>query len=316
MTELGTTIARSTPRFPNVIDLRDILCPTDFSESSRVALSRATELAPLFGAAMRVLHVLSDEPSHIARVHEPSPEGRPGRPLEVRKRAEAELRRFVGSVEHAGVTVEAQVRLGDPLTTILEASVEPRTDLLIMGTHERSGGADRALGSVAEKVIRRVHCPILTVGPDATPPPSRHVLCPTDFSASSKQALEWARVVAARTGASLEVLHVVERLEERRGRSSGEARGTRQGAEEALDVLLSGWSREADTPSDVTSTVVQGSAHGEIVSVAREHAVDLIVMGAHGHGFIDRMLFGSTAHRVVREAPCPVLSVRPPAGSA
>lgn len=74
----------------------------------------------------------------------------------------------------------------------------------------------------------------------------------------------------------------------------------------------------APLPSEqVEKTVVPGKPQREIVAVAESRDADLIVMGVHGHGAIDRLLFGSTTHHVVREAPCPVLSVRqPPATTA
>jgi nucleotide-binding universal stress UspA family protein len=62
----------------------------------------------------------------------------------------------------------------------------------------------------------------------------------------------------------------------------------------------------------VERTIVQGKASREVVRVAEEEGADLVVMGAYGHGVVDRLLFGSTTHHVVREAPCPVLSVRQP----
>jgi nucleotide-binding universal stress UspA family protein len=66
----------------------------------------------------------------------------------------------------------------------------------------------------------------------------------------------------------------------------------------------------------VERTVLRGKPAREIVRVAEEEGVDLVVMGVHGHGVIDRLLFGSTTHHVVREAPCPVLSVRRPPGAS
>jgi nucleotide-binding universal stress UspA family protein len=144
------------------------------------------------------------------------------------------------------------------------------------------------------------------------------IVCPTDFSEASKRALEWARALAARTGASVEVLHVVEVLPELPPLAvfgaTDEISRLREHAEKQLGALISALSESEEGPSwsDVNRTVVRGKAHREIVSVAGQHGVDLVVMGVHGHGVIDRMLFGSTTHHVVREAPCPVPSVRPP----
>jgi nucleotide-binding universal stress UspA family protein len=90
--------------------------------------------------------------------------------------------------------------------------------------------------------------------------------------------------------------------------------GAQDRAKDALnDVLAEIGARLGVTGrTPLERTVVRGKPSREIVRVAEEEGADLIVMGVHGHGVIDRMLFGSTTHHVVREAPCPVLSVRQP----
>jgi nucleotide-binding universal stress UspA family protein len=141
------------------------------------------------------------------------------------------------------------------------------------------------------------------------------VLVPTDFSEPSATALAYALALARTFGASLHVLHVVEEplaqgwngfglpaLPELRAQVLADAQ---QRLEEAVPPL------ERDRQATELVTCL-GDADGEIVSFAKARQVDLIVMGTHGRGGMAHLLLGSVAEKVVREAPCPVLTVRHP----
>lgn len=138
----------------------------------------------------------------------------------------------------------------------------------------------------------------------------RTLLLTTDFSETSKAAIPWARAMAAKFGARILLTHV---HEDRLPPFVVEYGQT--GFTEILDrqrkravELLAEFAREVG--DDVETLVVDGIAHAEIVRVATERRVDLIVMATHGRGFISHALMGSTTERVLRRAPCPVLSVR------
>jgi nucleotide-binding universal stress UspA family protein len=143
----------------------------------------------------------------------------------------------------------------------------------------------------------------------------RRILVPTDFSDSARQALEWAVSLAREFKAELLLLHVVENLTvgyasdlfpvpmaEVYEEISGYARG--ELAKLAEEVRAKGVS--------VTERLAQGTPSAEIIRLAKEEGIDLIVVGSHGRGLLDHALFGSTTERVVRKAPCPVLTCRPP----
>jgi nucleotide-binding universal stress UspA family protein len=144
----------------------------------------------------------------------------------------------------------------------------------------------------------------------------KRILVPTDFSAPSDAALECARSVATRFGASLHLLHVAE--DPYRAMYSAEVyvpeiEGLR---EEILDIAL-GRLKHRVTPQDVselhtTTAAVVGTPASSIVEYAEAQDIDLIVMGTHGRGGMSHLLMGSVAERVVRTAPCPVLIVRGP----
>jgi nucleotide-binding universal stress UspA family protein len=302
------------------------LCPCDFSEFSRRGLAQAIELAQWFGSTVEVLHAhalpmpaMASAPIAPAPAAMPAPVVTPA--TEGQEQALREqLRHLVEPAEKAGAAVVTALEWGDPVTTILERAGQDGVDLVVMGTHGRSGFERLFLGSVAEKVLRKAPCPVLTVRAEGDAPARpRRVLCPIDFSDSSKSALHWALVVAAKASAPLQVLHVVEILAvppPLAGFGAAEQQielGQKRAEELLADVLTEA---EETLPVEgrptLERTVIHGKPAREIVRVAEEDGADLVVMGVHGHGVIDRMLFGSTTHHVVREAPCPVLSVRQP----
>jgi nucleotide-binding universal stress UspA family protein len=142
----------------------------------------------------------------------------------------------------------------------------------------------------------------------------KRILVPTDFSPPSDAALEYARSVAGRYGASLHLLHVAE--DPYRAFYSAEVFVPE--IEGLRDEILTDTTRrlkERLRPSDVTelratSESIIGTPAGSIVEYAAGHDIDLIVMGTHGRGGMAHLLMGSVAERVVRTAPCPVLTVR------
>jgi nucleotide-binding universal stress UspA family protein len=140
------------------------------------------------------------------------------------------------------------------------------------------------------------------------------ILVPMDFSPPSDAALEYARSVAARYGASLHLLHVAE--DPYRAFYTAEVYVPEiEGLREEILTDTAQRLKERVRPSDVTefhATVesVIGSPAGSIVEYAAGRDIDLIVMGTHGRGGMAHLLMGSVAERVVRTAPCPVLTVR------
>ena len=143
----------------------------------------------------------------------------------------------------------------------------------------------------------------------------KRILVPTDFSEPSAIALKYARAFAEAFGASLDVLHVMEDpfiyapTSEGYVPPSGMLEEMERNTRERLNKVL-----PEDARKELRAEVVlkKGSPFVEIVRYARENNVDLIVMGTHGRGPIAHMLMGSVAEKVVRKAPCPVLTVRHP----
>jgi nucleotide-binding universal stress UspA family protein len=141
------------------------------------------------------------------------------------------------------------------------------------------------------------------------------ILVPTDFSEASQTALNYARAFAQEFGAAIRLMHVLEDPFLYAPTSEGYmvpphlAEEMEASARERLEAALSAEDR---TRFQVQCVLKHGSPFVEIVRYARENEIDLIVLGTHGRGPIAHMLLGSVAEKVVRKAPCPVLTVRKP----
>ncbi|HYT67778.1 MAG TPA: universal stress protein [Vicinamibacterales bacterium] len=143
-----------------MINLKTILVPSDFSECSDAALRYGLELARRFDATLHLLHVVQDP------LTQPwAAEGFSAPLFEVvdkwQKEAKERLARSIPAADAGRVTVAATI--GWPYAEILHYAVEHSVDLIVMGTHGRGGVTHMLLGSIAEKVIRRAPCPVLTV---------------------------------------------------------------------------------------------------------------------------------------------------------
>jgi universal stress protein A len=173
------------------------------------------------------------------------------------------------------------------------------------------------LGSTTEKMLRKAPCPLLTVPAHAAASVSlpvlfQRILCAVDFSPSSLRALSFAESLAEEADAHLNLIHVVEPrsvFEPVPMGASGGAVSDEEVRLEARRQLDSAVSRDARVYSHVSEVVISGKAYREILREAAERQSDLIVMGAHG-GALGGLAFGSTTNHVVRQATCPVLTLR------
>lgn len=302
-----------------MITIRRILCPLDFSRFSRHALEQAVAVAREFGAEIAALHVYTVAP--IAQV---VPAGAPmaiePTHLSAADRAElvTEVRQFAADVDAEGVRIDVSTVDGEPATAIAAQAAAWGADLIVMGTHGRSGLERAVLGSVAENVIRRAPCPVLTVPPRVITATQdltfSQILCAVDFSSASLRALEYAASLSAIGGPGIRVLHVVDLVAESRGihgepafDAAGFHAEMKVAARARLNTVISDAVR-ARCP--ITEIVTMGKPDAEILRIAEEEACDLIVLGVHGRSGFDRLIFGSTAQRVVRQAACPVLTIR------
>ncbi len=297
-----------------MIRIERVLCPIDFSEFSRRALHHAGALSHRYGALLTVLHVVPNRPVTDL----PLP------PLtdEERRQLTEQVRQFATELPPE---VALDIRVCEAPDVKQEVLAQARAlpaDLLVIGSHGRSGFERLLLGSVTEKVMRSAPCPTMVVPRRAEdviadePVRFRRILCPVDFSAASTRALHYARRMVDEGGAQIILLHVIEVPPELRANPHSEAfdvAKVRAAAE--ADCLHRLQQLVPDLPSRCTMNVLvrEGAAYREILKVAAERTADLIVMGVQGRGAMDLLAFGSNTARVSRAATSPVLIV--PRGS-
>jgi nucleotide-binding universal stress UspA family protein len=145
-----------------MIDLRRILVPTDFSKHSQNALRYAAALAEKFGARICLLHVVQDLAVFIPDMITVAPPILPA-PEQMTSAVRDAFDRLVKENQLEHLTVDREVREGNPFAEIVRFAREQSIDLIVMGTHGHTGLAHMLLGSVTEKVVRKAPCPVLTV---------------------------------------------------------------------------------------------------------------------------------------------------------
>jgi nucleotide-binding universal stress UspA family protein len=289
--------------------IKRVLCPIDFSESSLLAFDYAQSVAAHYKAPLLLQHVVDslrpyypyhafpDEYDEICR--------------KLRADAVQQLQEFAKAHNCGGVHTQCTVQDGDVTALILEVAAERAVDLIVMGTHGLRGIDHLTVGSVTEKVLRKARCPVLAVRKpvhdSVTQAGAPHlvevhrVVCCTDFSEPSEQALEHAVSLAAEYSAELTLLHVLEDVFNSSDIEDETARMLKR-----LEEQMSPWAYK----NVATKHVVRiGKAYQQIIQLALESQTDLLVMGVRGRNALDLEIFGSTTYRVVQLGPCPVLVV-------
>jgi nucleotide-binding universal stress UspA family protein len=307
-----------------MIEIRNILCPVDFSDFSKRAVDHAIAIARRYESKVTVLHVCPAVPAFAYAAGMPPVESIVLTDAD-RGRLRSELQAFADCDAKSGVPIDFVVLQGDALREILDEAASVKADLIAVGTHGRSGFERLFLGSVTEKLLRKADCPVLTVPPHnpntvpASPGLFTRILCPIDFSECSKAALQYAMSMAQENDAELVVLYVVANdLAPLPGQSPDDGVDHTISVadffirrEEQVRRLLQGSVPETvRTYCRVETMTTHGKPSTEILRLAHERHTDLIVIGVRGRNAAGLTVFGSTAQQVVRLATCPVLTIR------
>ena len=156
------------------MNVRRIMVPVDYSEHSKRALEYAAALAARFGATVDVVHVW-DRPTYVPEGLTVGPKGSAKSLGDlIRENAEREMQEFLGQVKAPeGVRIETRLISGDPAGAIVHSCTATNPDLVVVGTHGRTGVQHLLMGSVAEKVVRLSPVPVLSVPPADRQTPSR-----------------------------------------------------------------------------------------------------------------------------------------------
>jgi nucleotide-binding universal stress UspA family protein len=291
-----------------MIQIRNILCPVDFSEFSAKAFDYAYSLARRYEAKLYLQHAIRPLTEYSYHV---LPAWAEEFYADSKAESEEALRKLVTRQALNGLRAEFVVQVGLPSEAILEFSQQQPIDLIVMGTHGLQGVDRWMLGSVTEKVIRKAQCPVLAVRKplhdfvapqEASDPVQLHkILLATDFSDHGQRAFAYAISLAMEYNAELTLVHVLEDVPRHEEASTVTARLIRE--------------LEAPVPPDarnwctIKSTVRIGKPYQEIIQLALDEQTDLIVLGVRGRSGRDLALFGSTTYRVLQLGSAPVLAV-------
>lgn len=281
----------------------DILVPTDGSACARAAVEHAEDLARHCDASIHALCVADSRALETVTGYEQ---------LETARRDLAE--RTCKELAERGLSAEHAVRTDVPHRAILRYAADQDVDLVVMGSHGRTGPERFLLGSVTEKVVRRSDVPVLTVklpGEGGHSFPYRDVLVPTDGSDGAVAAVEPALALAAAYEATMHTLSVVDVKtlgpDVRPALDLEALEASARSAVEAIETRA----RQAGI-SEVTTAVRVGYPYSAIRSYVEERDVDVVVMGTHGRSGISRYLLGSVTEKLIRTCPVPVMTVRRP----
>lgn len=319
-----------------------ILVPLDGSAFAESALPLAVAIARGAGATLELVSVVELMPTLTAGAETGNVTMQPtvgvalAAPPDLRDRAQRDRAAYLGEVtdrigEAAGAVVESAVMDGDPSSALLNRAATGAIDLVVMSTHGR-GPVQRAwLGSVADRLSRRLHVPLILIRPDESgngaterPAPTpvgsvkvRRVLVTLDGSDLAEVVLGPAAEVARALGAPLSLLRVAgvrlyvgsPYLPHGAEEYNRQLEAERAEAEAYLrDVAASLTERGVDVEGH---RVLQGPAATTILEAAQAETEGLIAMATHGRGGFQRLLLGSVSDKVVRGATAPVLLVRP-----
>src|SRR5215470_536396 len=295
---MNATTARAT------IQLKNIVFATDFSPAASAALPFAGSIAKLFGA-------------NLFAVHARAPENYALPATEVWPIANEQLERETASLKnnlrenYPSIPIEVITLDGGVVTVIDEVAKEKNADLIVLGTNGRRGIGKFFLGSVAEEVLRKAPCPVLTVGPHVNTETFKQtkfgkVLYATDFSEGTPAAVAFITAFAEENDARLVLLHVIEPPK------TGDLVRPHELESGAMDRLNSFVPREFAVTHKPKTIVMHGAPGDKILEVAEKEGADLIVLGVRkAKGYIRAThLPTAVAHQVISRATCPVLTVR------
>jgi len=282
-----------------------ILLATDLSARCDRALDRAASLAAEWRAKLVVLHVLEDPEAGTFDVAGPLPSWRrPPDPLSVVRR---QLLMDIGAVAKTATVV---IREGDPAEAILRTAEAEGCDLIVTGIARDELLGRFMLGRTVDRLLRRARVPLLVVKARVRGS-YRHIVVATDFSESSRHALE----AAARffPGHRLTLFHAYEApLAGLTEDAASYRRAYREIAAQDCEAFLQGVDKPGKDWQHPHVLIEYGAPDQLLRDYIRDKGADLVVLGTHGRSALFEVLLGSVAKQILDELPCDALVVREP----
>jgi nucleotide-binding universal stress UspA family protein len=279
--------------------IKKILLAQDFRESSENVVSTAIELAKIFKSEIITSHILPDD-----MVNEKVK-------ALLNEAALIKLEKTVDLIKSEGVKAGSPIlEYGVPHESIVKAADDIDANLILIGSGETQKGEKFLLGSTTKRIIQKSEKPVFVVK-EGVSLNVQHILCPVDFSSTSKRALKNAITMAHRFKAELTILSVCQLHDalwfasDKNTEIENENRCA--GHRVKFDIFLEGfnlsglkWKKE----------IRKGDPANEILNTISEKMIDLLVMGTTGKTGINRLVIGSVAEKVVRVVPCSFLTLK------
>lgn len=283
-----------------------ILVPIDFSELSEKALDVANEFAKLVDGKITPFH------SHIpiSELDEPYALGMSSQVYQDFEEIEKNLRERVAEISAKKIDKTRLdlpvIAMGNPAQAIIDASED--YDYVIMSTHGRTGFTRFLLGSVAEKVLRLSHTPVIVVEDDSNVDHFKKILVTTDFSDNSTVAFPHAIQIAEKSGADIDLIHI---LSYDQFDDGIEDKSLKKIREDRIKILVKEYFHKFKGNVNAQVIVSPDSPHEAIYKYVKENPYNLIVMSTVGRTGINYLMMGSTTANLVRHVNTAILSVNP-----
>lgn len=291
-----------------------IICATDFSDFSNRTVNYGIALAREFEAKLYVCHVIDLSSVAIYGEFQLDPVGLQNRIMED---AREQLEELIGQQHKEWEPLITVGHTADEIARIVE---EKNIDLVITATRGRSGFKRLILGSVTERLMRTLRCPLLVVhspdkefiSTDDHEVNINRILVGCDFSPDSSLAFEYGLSLAQEFESELHLAHVIESAayqELQKTDTPVETEIQQEIHGHLIQKLQDMVPEEARNWCKPQTSLIEGRSYEELVKYAEQHDIGMIVLGARGLGLVKSLLLGSTTDRVIRRAPCPILSV-------
>ena len=288
-----------------MIRIKKILVPVDFSEPSKKAVNYGLSLALEFEARLVLAHIVP----YVAVAY---------------LTANTRLLELIPEDYRERLDFEPIVKSGEVRQELLAIVEEKEIDLVVMGSRGRSYFERMLLGSVTERMLRKLHVPVLTVShldPERElhkpgPVPLQRLLYATDLAEGSEAGLEFSLRLARGLDAQLTVVHVLQPMDsglvglETTAFIPDYVAAIRAEAAERLNRFVA---LVSDGSVPITTVLADGVPYETINALAAERKTDLVIINLQGKGRLERALLGTTAERIIRTAAVPILSLPLPA---
>jgi nucleotide-binding universal stress UspA family protein len=282
--------------------VRNVLIATDLSKQTDQVLSAGMDLRNAYGAHATILYVLPRDEYVLAGFEAFAA----ARDAARRELAELQAKASTRYKCVPGEDYDVLMAEGDVAECIFECARERHIDLIVLGTHGRKGLTKAIVGSVAERVFRHSEVPVLTIGPYAHNSVLAHpkrILAPIDFTAATQHSAKYACRLAREHQAELGLLHVMQDVP--RG-AMAELECLKRTLEESLLELISC----EEKPKQVRVMVQVGKVVPTVLDAVSDLEADMLVLGVHVYPRLLDQLRLQRAYELVRQAPCPVVTVR------